>query len=224
MYNYNSNIILLLIFLLLFLIFYIIDFYIINNINDYYKKNIIRIPNFITNKECKQLIKIASPHMHKSLVIGPNTNIEDVGRTSTNTFLNKNNKLVNKIYNKLEKILKIPKANFEPPQIARYKPKQFYAPHYDIINDWYSDYFKRDIKRGGYRIKTAIIYLTDNFEQGSTSFPLLNKKFKLSVGEVLIFNNLYDKNKYYLSLHQGEPVKKGVKWILTVWIRQKTFK
>ena len=118
--------------------------------------------------------------------------------------------------------MKIPKENYEgSTNELCYKPKQFYEEHYDICLPLDTPYCKADYDRGGLRIKTAIIYLTDNFEGGHTSFPLLDKKFKLSTGEIIIFNNIYDKNKYELSLHQGDPVKSGTKWILTIWIREK---
>ena len=239
MFNYN-NIILLVLLVLLFLL--ILRYYNKKNVFggnfkyklhlqniikqkdiDTYTKSIIRIPNFLTNEECKKLINMAKPNMSRSLVIGRSKRKESAVRTSTNTFLYKNNRLVNKINNKLENIVKISKENYERPQIARYKPKQFYKEHHDICTPLDSPFCKDDYNRGGYRVKTAIIYLTDTFEGGHTSFPLLDKKFKLSAGEIIIFDNIYDKNKYELSLHQGNPIKSGTKWILTIWIREKKF-
>ena len=35
-----------------------------------YKNSIIRIPNFITNEECKKLINMAKPTLERSLVVG----------------------------------------------------------------------------------------------------------------------------------------------------------
>tara|TARA_Y100000817_G_scaffold225781_1_gene178689 strand:+ start:222 stop:962 length:741 start_codon:yes stop_codon:yes gene_type:complete len=187
------------------------------------KINIIRIPNFITEKECKRLIKLAKPTMTRSYVVGLKKNIKSNHRTSTNTFLDRNVDLVDKIFNKLETITHIPKKNYEDIQIARYKPKQFYKQHYDICVPFNSPSCKQDIKMGGKRIKTAIIYLNKKFTKGHTSFPLLKKKYKLEPGSVIIFDNIYNKNKYKLALHQGTPVKKGEKWIATVWIRENEF-
>ena len=232
-YMLNLKTIIFLFLFLLFLLFLLLNFQnskkkyenikICDEIDEGDNINIIRIPNFITNKECKKLIKMAKPNMSRSNVVGKNKIELSLSRTSTNVFLDKDNKLVNKINDKLQNIVKIPKENYESPQIVRYKPKQFYKEHYDICLPFDSSSCKKDFRRGGYRIKTAIIYLTDTFEGGHTSFPLLKKKFKLSAGEIIIFDNIYNINKYKLSLHQGNPVKKGTKWILTIWIREKIF-
>ena len=77
-----------------------------------YKNSIIRIPNFITNEECKKLINMAKPTLERSLVVGKDYAFESSVRTSSNTFLDKNNRLINKINNKLQNLLKIPKENY----------------------------------------------------------------------------------------------------------------
>ena len=167
------------------------------------------IENFITEKECNMLIKKAKPILETSTVFNPNTQTSVLHkiRTSKTTILHKN-KLIDKIYKKLENIINISLDNYEMFQITNYTKGQYYRPHYD------------NIEKYNIRIKTFIIYLSDNYTGGYTSFPLLQKKFKLKKGSALIFDNL-DKNNntHRLSLHQGSTVYSGSKWIGQIWIR-----
>ena len=167
------------------------------------------IDNFITEKECNMLIKQAKPTLETNTVFNPDTqeSVLHKARNSKTTYLNYNN-LIDKIYKKLENITNISSDNYEILQITNYTKGQYYKPHYD------------NIEKYNVRIKTFIIYLSDNYTGGYTSFPLLQKKFKLKKGSALMFDNL-DKNNntHYLSLHQGSKVYSGSKWIGQVWIR-----
>lgn len=166
------------------------------------------IEDFITEKECNMLIKQAKPTLKTSTVFNPDTqeSVLHKARTSKTTFLHKN-KLIDKIYKKIENVTNISLDNYEMFQITNYTKGEYYKPHYD------------NIEKYNVRIKTVIIYLSDNYTGGHTSFPLLQKKFKLKKGSALIFDNL-DKNNntHYLSLHQGSTVYSGSKWIGQIWI------
>ena len=166
------------------------------------------IENLISEKECDILIKSAKPTLQTSRVFNPDTkkSVLHSERNSKNTFLPYNN-LIDKIYKKLESITNIPLYKYEVLQVTNYTKGQYYRPHYD------------NIEKYNIRTKTLIIYLSDDYTGGYTSFPLLQKKFKLKKGSAILFDNL-DKNNntHYLSLHQGLPVYNGSKWIAQVWI------
>lgn len=49
--------------------------------------------------------------------------------------------------------------------MLRYEPGQKYDPHYDYFTD------KVNIARGGHRIATVLMYLTDVLKGGETVFP-----------------------------------------------------
>lgn len=55
--------------------------------------------------------------------------------------------------------------NGEDIQVLRYEPGQKYDPHYDYFAD------KENIARGGHRIATVLMYLTDVEKGGETVFP-----------------------------------------------------
>lgn len=55
--------------------------------------------------------------------------------------------------------------NGEDIQVLRYEPGQKYDPHFDYFTD------KVNIARGGHRIATVLMYLTDVAKGGETVFP-----------------------------------------------------
>lgn len=56
--------------------------------------------------------------------------------------------------------------NGEDMQVLRYEPGQKYDPHYDYFVD------KVNIARGGHRIATVLMYLSDVVKGGETVFPM----------------------------------------------------
>lgn len=56
--------------------------------------------------------------------------------------------------------------NGEDMQVLRYEPGQKYDAHYDYFVD------KVNIARGGHRIATVLMYLSDVVKGGETVFPM----------------------------------------------------
>ena len=66
-----------------------------------------------------------------------------------------------------------------------------------------------------------MIYLNDVEEGGETFFPFLSIAFYPKKGQALIWNNLsFDGMPNKQTLHQGKPVLKGSKAIITKWFRE----
>ena len=70
---------------------------------------------------------------------------------------------------------------------------------------------------------TIIIYLNDDYTGGETHFPMLNKSFKLNIGDALFFHNR-DSSGFdtRISSHEGKPVISGQKYIANIWVYDKT--
>ena len=103
--------------------------------------------------------------------------------------------------------------------LISYKEGQEYKNHYDSLpepNDkkqWNLD--------GAQRVKTAICYLNDDIQGGATSFAKLGLNIQPKMGSVLSFDNVDEKLiPIKGTYHAGEPVKEGVKWVVTKWVRQ----
>jgi prolyl 4-hydroxylase len=103
-------------------------------------------------------------------------------------------------------------------QIARYEPGQYYRPHHDYFNiKNHKDYVKND------RVATVILYLTDDFKGGQTFFKILNIKISPMQGAMVYFTYPADTPSSIKTLHEGCDVISGIKYIATLWIRQRSF-
>lgn len=97
----------------------------------------------------------------------------------------------------------------EPLTILRYRPGQQYRRHLDTIAG-----------AANQRIRTALVYLNHGFGGGETSFPALGLSLRPRGGDAIIFDTtLPDGSPDARTLHAGEPVTAGAKWLATRWIR-----
>lgn len=187
---------------------------------DSYTKPIV-IPNLLTLDECNNIIKYSEPHLIDSEVVsGKDLTI----RNSQQTWLNKNDILMKPIIDKIVNITNQKFDRAEDLQIVRYKPNQYYNPHHDACCED-NDECKEFLGRGGQRVLTVLIYLSDDFTGGHTYFNNLDLKIKPNVGDAIVFHPLADNsNKCHpLALHAGLPVESGEKWIANLWFRERTF-
>ena len=120
-------------------------------------------------------------------------------------------------------LAELPLSYAESAVVLRYQPGQEYFPHRDYLPP--SEYISVSAGGPGDRQKTAIAYLNPVQSGGSTRFPDLNLEIEPEAGSVLIFENLSaDGKPKSSSIHTGEPVRAGEKWIMTLWIRQATIR
>lgn len=109
-------------------------------------------------------------------------------------------------------------STLEDLQYQKYEKGQEYRPHFDFFS-------ASEIHSENNRICTFIMYLNDDFTGGYTSFPNLNLSIKPKAGDALFFRYDYDDAMINnLTLHSGEPVQSGVKYIVTGWFRKKEIK
>jgi len=112
----------------------------------------------------------------------------------------------------------IQEDHLEKIQITRYNDGQTYVPHWDYFNvPGYENTTEND-RRG-----TIIIYLNDNFGGGTTHFPKLGIHVHPRAGSAVFFRYDYSLAENQETLHSGEPVSKGTKYIITIWIRNSKF-
>ncbi|CDY24822.1 BnaA08g14880D [Brassica napus] len=190
--------------------------------------------NFMTNEECEHLISLAKPSMKKSKVVDVKTggSKDSRVRTSSGTFLKRGqDEIVEEIENRISDFTFIPVENGEGLQVLHYEVGQKYEPHHDYFSDEYN------VKRGGNRIATVLMYLSDVEEGGETVFPAA----KGNISDVPWWNELSQCGREGLSvlpkkrdallfwsarpdasldpssLHGGCPVIKGNKWSSTKW-------
>jgi len=114
-----------------------------------------------------------------------------------------------------------PLAHGEPLALLRYRPGQEYQDHYDYFTD---DETRRAPERhhGGQRHTTVIAYLNQVAEGGATGFPRLGLRVAPRLGSAIAWRNCDAAGGLAPdSLHSGEPVVRGEKWIATLWLRMR---
>ncbi|KAF3783821.1 putative prolyl 4-hydroxylase 4 [Nymphaea thermarum] len=184
---------------------------------------------FLTDEECDHLISLATSELKRSAVadnVSGESKLSGV-RTSSGMFISKGkDPIIMGIEDKIAAWTLLPKENGEDIQVLRYEHGQKYDPHYDYFSD------KLNIARGGHRIATVLMYLTDvnDRRRGRIVDDNLSDCAKKGIavkpkkGDALLFFSLHPNAvPDERSLHAGCPVIEGEKWSATKWIHVASF-
>ena len=114
---------------------------------------------------------------------------------------------------KISEITNLPLKNQELFNLIRYDKEGKYDQHYDSCIP--------SLSNESPRVYSFIFYLNDDFKGGGTHFPNLDGKTIIpKKGKMVYWKNVDNQQNFdYDSLHSGLPVEDGVKWILTMWVR-----
>ena len=195
--------------------------------------DIYLIKNFLTEEECDYIIRVGEPHIKKSEVCGKNGSRPDKSRTSMTAHIgkkflsgeNKDEKLLG-VLQKASDHCKLDVKNIEPIQLVRYEPGQYFKPHYDYL-DRKIDIYQKNVDRNGQRKYTFFVYLTQvpKSAGGTTYFPKIDKHFSGGKGDAIFWDNILpDGTEDNRMLHSGTELKKGKKYGLNIWVRNKEYK
>jgi prolyl 4-hydroxylase len=179
--------------------------------------------NLLSSEECDELVKMSQAKLKRSTIINPATGEHQVieARSSHGTFFSLNeNELIAKLDKRIATIMNWPIENGEGIQILNYKIDGEYKPHFDYFPPTDSG-SKPHLNKGGQRVSTLIMYLNDVEEAGETVFPKIGLSITPKKGSALYFEYCNGQGQVDpLTLHGGNPVAKGSKWIATKWMRQ----
>lgn len=187
---------------------------------DHESVEIYKIENFLTQQECNELIKRIDRNNEPSKVSsdGETHSVVSSYRTSSTSNLNSEDEFVREIDAKI--VDKLATSDHgETIQGQKYEPGQEFKNHTDYFDG--SAYDLHCTKQNlGNRSWTFMIYLNDVEEGGSTSFPNLGEKFTPKMGTAIVWKNTdVLGNPFVDTLHSGDPVIKGTKYIITKWFR-----
>jgi len=169
------------------------------------------------------LIRRSEEKLARSTTVDPQTGkaILIANRSSYGTFFQLHeNDFIASIDQRLSDLLLWPADHSEGIQILRYEVGGEYRPHFDYFppGDAGSGLH---VAQGGQRIGTLIMYLNDVEEGGETIFPEIGLSVVPRRGHAVYFGYCNSRNEVDpLTLHGGAPVRRGVKWIATKWLRQ----
>ncbi|MDP1684172.1 2OG-Fe(II) oxygenase [Hydrogenophaga sp.] len=185
---------------------------------------VVVLGNLLSAEECDALIESARPQLARSLTVATKTGGEELNpdRTSSGTFFARGQTPeVARIEARIARLLNWPVEHGEGLQVLHYQPGAEYKPHYD--------YFDPDepgtptiLKRGGQRLATLVMYLSEPARGGGTTFPDAGLEVAPVRGNAVFFN--YDRpHPSTRTLHGGAPVIEGDKWVATKWLREREF-
>lgn len=161
----------------------------------------------------------------------PSTIADDNGdpafRTSETCDLAADQPAVMRIEAMITAMSGIDPAYGEPLQGQRYAPGQEFKPHTDFFAPDGRDYEKYCALSGN-RTWTFMAYLNAVEAGGATRFKLLDKTFQPDPGKLLCWNNRIDDGPggsagsvNHATLHHGMKVRKGMKYVITKWYRDR---
>jgi prolyl 4-hydroxylase len=185
---------------------------------------VIVFGGLFSKEECQQLMDLASPKLDRSRTVDRVTGGEEVNdaRTSDGMFFQRGEgELVTKLEKRMAELMNWPYENGEGLQILRYGPGNRYEPHNDYFDPKDSG-TPVILTRGGQRVATLIVYLQSPEKGGGTVFPDVGFEVAPIAGNAVFFS--YNKpHATTKTLHGGQPIIQGEKWIATKWVRERVF-
>ncbi len=181
------------------------------------KAEIFAVGDFMSADECARMITLIDATAEPSKAF--DSEYAQAYRTSYSGDVDPWDPFVMKIQRRIDDLLALPPEYGETVQGQRYLPGQEFKNHFD----WFhpnSSYWAAENKRGGQRSYTAMVFLNEVEEGGTTDFPSLGLSITPKPGVLLAWNNATAQgapNEWVL--HAGMPVIRGVKYIITKWYR-----
>ncbi len=180
--------------------------------------------NLLSPAECAALVDAARPRLSRSLTVDTKTGGEELNRDRTSQgmfFMRGENTVVRRVEARIARLLRWPVQNGEGLQLLRYRQGAQYKPHYDYFDPGEPG-TSAILQRGGQRVATLIMYLQAPEQGGATVFPDIGLQVAPQRGHAVFFSYARA-HPSSLTLHGGEPVMAGEKWIATKWLREREF-
>jgi prolyl 4-hydroxylase len=177
------------------------------------------VRDFLDAESCAALIARIDERRRPSQIA------DDVGianfRTSETCDLDGRDPVVAAVDSSISALLGFPPDAGEPIQGQRYAPGQEFKPHTDTFEPGGYDFYLHTAD-AGQRTWTAMIYLNKPEDGGATRFKTIGKTIQPEAGKLLAWNNLLaDGRPNPATLHQGMKVRRGTKYIVTKWFRER---
>jgi prolyl 4-hydroxylase len=175
-------------------------------------------PDFLTPAQCNALVRMIDANRRPSTLMTKDAEVNF--RTSDSCDMDRWSPDVRPTDEAIAELLGIDPANGETMQGQRYAPGQQFRAHHDFFHE--GETYWQDMKNwGGQRTWTAMIYLNNVEEGGATWFPQAGIRVAPKRGLLLAWNNMNaDGSPNLMTLHEGMPVVKGTKYIVTKWFRE----
>ena len=184
------------------------------------------LPGFLTSEQCDEIIAVArrkgliESRVYKSKQQGSKEDLDTTVRKSQQAWLaSGDSPAVRILKDKVANITGFPVSNQEELQVVSYQPGGKFDAHYDACVGEELECRGMN-ENGGPRYITVLIYLNDGYTGGTTSFPNIGKTVTPQKGKAILFYDIDLTTKEIIpeSIHSGDPLITGEKWVGNIWI------
>jgi prolyl 4-hydroxylase len=183
------------------------------------KAGVFQCRDFIDADLCGALIALIDRDRRPSTIADDNG--DQYFRTSETCDLSFDEPAVERLDAMLTDLSGIDPTHGEPLQGQRYAVGQEFKAHTDYFTPGGPDW-ERYCSVSGQRTWTFMIYLNEPEAGGATRFKSIGKTFQPEAGKLLCWNNRReDGRENPNTLHHGMKVRKGVKYVITKWYRER---
>ncbi len=180
---------------------------------------LFQLRGFLPPDLCADLVALIDTNRRPSTIADPNG--DHHFRTSETCDLEAEEPAVVDLEARLFALNQIDPAHGEPVQGQRYAVGQEFKAHTDYFEPGGADY-ERYCSVAGQRTWTFMVYLNDVEGGGGTRFGVPKKIIQPEAGKLVAWNNRRpDGRPNPNTLHHGMKVRKGVKYVITKWYREK---
>lgn len=186
---------------------------------------IVVLDNFLSTRECDDLCGEALANFAPARVVDDREHAIHAAHFRSNDSAHlpaAQSALVRRIETRIEQLTNWPSDCCETLQVQRYAKGQEYRPHHDFF-DKDSAGYDTATAQGGQRLATLILYLKEPEAGGATCFANLGMRIAPRKGSALFFTYPDPANNSG-TLHGGEAVLAGEKWIATQWFREREWR
>ncbi|AKM10589.1 prolyl hydroxylase family protein [Croceicoccus naphthovorans] len=186
------------------------------------KLELFTVRDFVPEAMRANLIALIDTKRRPSTIADPNG--DDYFRTSETCDLPPDDPQVQALRDLFTRISGIDIAYAEPSQGQRYDVGQEFKNHTDYFEPTGAD-FQKYCSVAGQRTWTFMVYLNEPEAGGATRFKVAGKTFQPEAGRLVCWNNMRaDGTPNPATLHHGMKVRKGVKYVITQWYRERPWK
>ncbi len=174
---------------------------------------------FLNDQECASLVARIDRDRRPSTIADANG--DHYFRTSETCDLPMQEPEIVALDEKISAIAGIDRQFGEPIQGQRYEPGQEFKSHTDYFDPHGAD-FQRYCNISGQRTWTFMVYLNDVEAGGATRFKVIDKIIQPEKGKLVCWNNRRpDGSVNPATLHHAMKVRKGLKYVITKWYRER---
>ncbi|MGV3511490.1 MAG: prolyl hydroxylase family protein [Novosphingobium sp.] len=175
--------------------------------------------DFLDDGECAALVERIDRDRRPSTIADANG--DHYFRTSETCDLPMQEPGIVALDEKLSCLSGIDRQFGEPIQGQRYEPGQEFKSHTDYFDPHGVD-FQRFCNVSGQRTWTFMVYLNNVEAGGATRFKVIDKTIQPERGKLVCWNNRRpDGSVNPATLHHAMKVRKGLKYVITKWYRER---